>query len=112
MLLTGKSHPFSSYDVRHNKPLTLLSNLSCTHSPLSASSHNVSNLFVCVHVLYDVKMFLCLSLRFKLGGSCTLVSGDYLFISMNLTALTALLLACVPVFAPSVASRKSRFPAS
>lgn len=100
MLITGKSHPFSSYDVSHNKPLTLLSNLSCTHSPLSTSSQNVSDLFVCrcVHVLYDVKMILCLSLWFKLGGSCTLVSRDCLFISMNLTALIALLLACLCAF--------------
>lgn len=49
---------------------------------------------MCIHV----KMELCLSLASDLGGSCTLVSKGCLFISMNLTALIALLLACLPGF--------------
>lgn len=102
----GKSHtlfPFS--DVSHHKPLTFLSSLSCTHSPLSTSSHSISKcafLYVCVCVCSD-KTIQCPSHSVELGWSQL---RWRLFISMNLTALDALLLACFPVCVSHVAAIK------
>lgn len=93
----GKSHtPFPFCDVSHRKPLTLLSSLSCTHSPLSTSSHSMSNVCICQRAdvcMCDVKMILRLSQCWT-RRVLTLVSRRCLFTSMNLTALIALLLAC------------------
>lgn len=89
-----KSHPFPFCDVSHHNPLTFLSSLSCSHSSLKSSSHSC----VCLYVYRWGVLPLLQGLTKRV---LPLESRCCLFISMNLTVLIALLLACLPVSVPS-----------
>lgn len=96
----GKSHTlFPFCDVSHHKPLTLLSSLSCTHSPLSTSSHSILNVCAWMHMC-DVKMILCLSLGVELWLWCLGVACLYQWTWQHSLHYYS------PVFLPSVALKE------
>ena len=82
----GKSHtlfPFS--DVSRHKPLTFLCSLSCTHSPLSASSHSIS---LCGSVC--VCMCVCVMQRWSCPSPCRFDTWWAWALMQVLTALITL----------------------